>query len=78
VPLERLDSTTDFKQHLGRKVTLRYRVHDDAAHPFSEAIGVVMSVGTDSGGPSVVILTKKSKRRVVPINDVITGKVLST
>ena len=77
-PFERLDSTTDFKQHLGRRVTLRYRVHDDAAHPFSEAIGVVMSVETDSAGPSVVILTKKSKRRVVPIDDVITGKVLST
>lgn len=77
-PFERLDSTTDFKQHLGRKVTLRYRVHDDAAHPFSEAIGVVMLVETESGGPNVVILTKKSKRRVVPIDDVITGKVLST
>jgi hypothetical protein len=37
-----------------------------------------MSVETDSGGPSVVLLTKKSKRRVVPVNDVITGKVLST
>jgi hypothetical protein len=36
-----------------------------------------MSVDTDSGGPSVVILTKKSKRRVVPIDDVITGKILS-
>jgi ribosome maturation factor RimP len=76
-PFERLDSTTDFKQHLGRKVTLRYRVHDDAAHPFSEAIGVVMSVEADSGGPRVVILTKKSERRVVPIDDVMTGKVLS-
>jgi hypothetical protein len=77
-PFERLDSTTDFKQHLGRRVSLRYRVHDDAAHPFSEARGVVMSVETDPGGPNVVILTKKSKRRVVPIDDVITGKVLST
>jgi hypothetical protein len=37
-----------------------------------------MSVGTESSGPSVVILTKTSQRRVVPINDVITGKVLST
>jgi hypothetical protein len=63
---------------LGRKVTLRYRVHDDATHPFSEAIGVVMSVETHSSGACVVILTKKSKRRVVPIGDVITGKVLST
>ena len=65
-------------QYLGRKVTLRYRVHDDAAHPFSEAIGVVMSVGNDSGRPHVVILTKKSERRLVPIDDVIAGKVLST
>ena len=37
-----------------------------------------MSVENESSGPNVVILTKKSKRRVVPIDDVITGKVLST
>jgi hypothetical protein len=36
-----------------------------------------MSVDTDSSGGIVVLLTKKSKRRVVPIDDVITGKVLS-
>jgi hypothetical protein len=37
-----------------------------------------MSVGNDSGRPHVVILTKKSERRLVPIDDVIAGKVLST
>jgi hypothetical protein len=37
-----------------------------------------MSVETHSGDPSVIILTKKSRRHVVPIDDVITGKVLST
>jgi ribosome maturation factor RimP len=75
-PDERLDSASDFKQHLGRRVSLRYRLHDDPAHPFSEAIGVVMAVEEDEAGhPSVVILTKKSKRRVVPIDDVLAGKL---
>ena len=37
-----------------------------------------MSVENESDSPRVVILTKKSKRRVVPIDDVITGKILST
>ena len=74
--LERLDASTDFKPHLGRKVSLRYRLHDDPAHPFSEAIGVVMSVEEQSGRPHVVILTKKSERRAIPIDDVIAGKLL--
>jgi ribosome maturation factor RimP len=73
-PYERLDSATDFKQYLGRKVTLRYRLHDDAAHPVSEAVGVVMSVEHQSGRQRVVILTRGSERRVVPVDDVMAGK----
>jgi hypothetical protein len=34
-----------------------------------------MSVEDESGRPHVVILTKKSKRRAVPIDDVIAGKL---
>jgi ribosome maturation factor RimP len=73
-PFEPLDSTTDFKKYLGRKVTLRYRLHDDAAHPVSEAVGVVMSVKPESGRERVVILTRGSEHRVVPVDDVMAGK----
>jgi hypothetical protein len=34
-----------------------------------------MSVGDQSGRPHVVILTKKSKRRAIPIDDVTAGKL---
>jgi hypothetical protein len=35
-----------------------------------------MSVEDHSGRPHVVVLTKKSKRRAIPIDDVIAGKLL--
>jgi hypothetical protein len=38
---------------LGRKVSLRFKLHDDPDHPHSEAIGMVASVEQD--GPSAVV-----------------------
>jgi hypothetical protein len=38
---------------LGRKVSLRFKLHDDPAHPHSEAIGMVASVEDD--GPSAIV-----------------------
>jgi hypothetical protein len=34
-----------------------------------------MSVEDERGHPHVIILTKKSKRRAIPIHDVIAGKL---
>lgn len=59
---------------LGRKVSLRYRLHDDA-DPFSEAIGVVMGVRPGPGVGSVTILNKRGEQVIVPIEDVLAGKV---
>jgi hypothetical protein len=37
----------DWGPHLGRKVSIRFRLHDDPEHSFSEAIGVIQSVDPD-------------------------------
>jgi hypothetical protein len=57
---------------LGRKVSIRYRLHDDPDHPFSEAIGVVMAVTEGD----VSILNRKGTVAVVPINDILATKIM--
>jgi hypothetical protein len=64
-------NATEWNRLLGRKVSVRYRLHDDPDHPFSEAIGVVMSVEDDI----VQIVTKRGETRSVPIDDVLASKV---
>ncbi len=65
----------DWKPHLGRKVSLRYRLHD-SEHPFSEAIGVVASVRTEASGVQVLdVLTRSGETRSVPIDDIVASKL---
>ena len=56
---------------MGRKVSLRYRLHDDPEHPFSEAIGVVMSVGEDD----LQIVGKRGEVVSIPIGDIEASKL---
>ncbi|MGH2807289.1 MAG: hypothetical protein ACRDKT_08435 [Actinomycetota bacterium] len=62
---------TEWDRLLGRKVSVRFRLHDDPAHPFSEAIGVVMSV--EEG--VVTLVNKRGEERKFPVADVLTAKV---
>lgn len=39
---------------------MRFRLHGDPAHDYSEAVGVVRSVGTSPGGRSEVSVTARS------------------
>lgn len=65
----------DWRRLLGRKVSIRYRLHQaDAGDAFSEAIGVVMGVSEASAGPLVKIVTKRGEVREVPVGDVVAGK----
>ena len=64
----------DWLQLLGRKVSVRFRLHDDPAHPFSEAIGVVMSV--EDG--VVTLVNKRGESRSFAIEDVLASKVFPT
>lgn len=66
----------DWRSLLGRKVSIRYRLHDDPDVAMSEAIGVVASVTEDdSGAPRVAILNRKGEVREVPVVDILAGKV---
>jgi hypothetical protein len=56
-------------------VSIRYRVHGDARHPFSEAIGVVQAVTDIDAAPSVSLLTRRGDRVTVAISDVLAAKV---
>jgi hypothetical protein len=66
----------DWRPNLGRKVSLRYALRGDPENPFSEAIGVLMSVSEDdSGAQSLQILTRRGKTVTVPAPDVLAAKI---
>ena len=60
----------DWTERLGRKVSLRYRLHDDT-HPFSEAIGVVMSVTPDR----IEIMGKRGEVASIALDDIVASKL---
>jgi hypothetical protein len=65
----------DWTPHLGRKISLRFALRGDPEHPFSEAIGVLMSVSEDdSGAQSLQILTRRGATVTVPAPDVLAAK----
>ena len=68
------DDPVDWRGLLGRKVSMRFRLHDDPAHQFSEAIGVVMTVSTSERGEQVTILTRRGDTVLVPTADVLALK----
>jgi hypothetical protein len=65
----------DWSGHLGRKVSVRYRLHDDPIHPFSEAVGVVASVAADGGAEVVTIIDRRGRAIAIPAPDLLAVKV---
>ena len=59
---------------LGRKVSLRFRLHDDT-HPFSEAIGVLSRVSGAPEDPELTILSRRGAATRVRSSDVLAAKV---
>jgi hypothetical protein len=65
-----------WRRYLGRKVSLRYRLHDDAEHPFSEAIGMVATVRADPGEQTEIdVVNRRGEASTVPLDDVLVAKV---
>ena len=65
-----------WRRYLGRKVSLRFRVHDDAEHPFSEAIGMVASVRATPGERAEIdVVNRRGVPSTVPLDDVTVAKV---
>ena len=60
---------------LGRKVSIRYKLHGDPAYPFSEAIGVVQAVTQGDAASSVEILSRRGEVVTVAVSDVLAAKV---
>ena len=66
----------EWSKHLGRKISIRYKLHDDPAHGFSEAIGVVQSVRPNEAGVAELgILTRQGETKRVPVADVLAAKL---
>ena len=51
---------TGWTDRLGRKVSVRYRLHGDPEHPFSEAVGVVASVTADGDTEIVTLIDRRA------------------
>jgi hypothetical protein len=66
---------TDWSYLIGRKVSVRYALSGDPEHPFSEAIGMVGSVGGNGAEASVTIFTKRGERVTIRAGDVLAAKV---
>ncbi len=65
----------DWKPHLGRKVSLRYKLHD-GDHPYTEAIGVVSSVAVDAtAAQTISILTRSGDTKIVASGDILASKL---
>lgn len=61
------------------RISVLYRIHDDPEHPFSEAVGVVQSVGAGSSGegPVLEVLRRDGHLVRVPGRDLVTFKRLN-
>lgn len=55
---------------------MRYRLHGDPAHQFTEAIGMVQSVSTEESGPHVSLVNKRGEVVDVAVSDIEAAKVL--
>jgi hypothetical protein len=78
-PLEpdELRSQSAWKALLGTKVSLRYRLHDDESHPFSEAIGMVQSVALDDEGRAVLtVVNRRGEASSMALDDILAAKSL--
>ena len=68
-------SVEELKRNLGRKLSVRFRIHDDPAHPFSEAIGMVQAVDKDASGYSIVqIVNRRGEVTSVRVDDILAAK----
>jgi hypothetical protein len=65
----------DWSKSLGRKVSVRYRLHGDPVHPFSEAVGVVASVAGSGDTQVVTIIDRRGKTVGIPAPDLLAVKL---
>ena len=72
---EELTSPSSWKTLLGTKVSLRYRIHDDRSHPFSEAIGMVQSVSqNEDGSATLTVVNRRGEASSMALDDILAAK----
>jgi hypothetical protein len=71
---DELASPEVWRGMLGTKVSLRYRIHDDPAHPFSEAIGFVQSVVTNDADETLTIVNRRGRESKMALADILAAK----
>ncbi|MEA2507281.1 MAG: hypothetical protein QOH48_1899 [Actinomycetota bacterium] len=72
---ERPKPPGDWSDRLGRKVSVRFRIHGDPDHPFSEAVGVVASVSSEGGSEIVTIINRRGGAITIPAPDLLAVKL---
>jgi hypothetical protein len=75
VTQEAAGTEVNWRERLGRKVSVRYRLHGDPEHPFSEAIGVVASVTRIGGTDTVTIVNRRGITIEIPAPDLLAAKL---
>ena len=74
---DELCSPSAWKALLGTKVSVRYRLHGDESHPFSEAIGMVQSVAVDDDGNSLLtVVNRRGEASSMALDDILAAKSL--
>jgi hypothetical protein len=72
-----LNSEHAWRALLGRKVSLRYRLHGDSEHPFSEAVGMVSFVGPGEGDRVVIrVVNRRGETVSAGLEDVLAAREL--
>ena len=69
-------SVAYWRARLGRKVSLRFKLHGDPAHPFSEAIGMVASTEGEGSEARVSVVNRRGETATFAVSDVIAAKDL--
>ncbi len=71
------NSENEWRALLGRKVSIRFRLRGDPAHPFSEAVGVVQAVVASAEGGCIRVVKRRGELVEVPVGDILAAKVLA-
>jgi hypothetical protein len=74
---DELTSPSAWRALLGTKVSLRYRIHGDESHPFSEAIGMVQSVSqNEEGSAQLTVVNRRGETSSMALDDILAARAL--
>lgn len=72
------DSPAGIARHLGEKLSILYRLHDDPEHAMSEVVGLLQQVEATDEGRVFFVIKRDGRIVEVPEADIVTLKVVPT